>query len=203
MNSNSMPNAYCALLHVLSIPGLVSEIREELTAVGYDKLQPSEYITVIPSKVPLLRSLYHESLRVHINAVNIREVLAPTELVTDNRTWKLEKGGVVTLAGTVLHEDEEFHPHPEEFQPKRFMDKELGGGGESVAKYLKPFGGGTSYCPGRVFAEKQIIGFLSALVMRYDMEIVTENFVIPRNSDLDFVAACPPVYVEIRKRAGV
>jgi cytochrome P450 len=185
---------------MLSIPGLVSEIRTELTSVGYEKLQPSEYVNVIPSKVPLLKSFYSESLRVHINAINIREVIAPTELVTDDRTWKLEKGGVVSLAGTILHEDAELHPRPEEFQPKRFMDKELGGGGGNAAKYTKPFGGGTSYCPGRVFAEKQIIGFLAALVMRYDMKIITENFVTPRNSDLEFVAACPPVLVEIRKR---
>lgn len=83
------------------------------------------------------------------------------------------------------------------------MDKELGGGGENAAKYTRPFGGGTSYCPGRVFAEKQIIGFLAALVMRYEMRIVSEEYEIPRNSDLDYVAACPPVFVEIRKSGGI
>jgi cytochrome P450 len=189
-------------LQTLSTPGLISEVRAELESIGYPTLQPSEYVTVIPSKVPLLRSIYFESLRVHMNSVNIREVLATADLVTDKRTWKLEKGGLVTLAGTLLHEDEEFHPHPEQFQPKRFMDKEAGGGGENPAKSTKPFGGGTSYCPGRVFAEKQIMGFLAAMVMRYDMKIVTKDYVIPRNSDLDFVAACPPVYIEIKKRAG-
>lgn len=202
MDANSIPNAYCALLELYFIPGLVSEVRAELESVSYPTLQPSEYITVIPSKVPLLRSLYSESLRVHVNAINFREVLAPTDLIIDNRTWKLEKGDVVTLAGSLLHEDEEFHPRAEQFQAKRFMDRELGGGGENAAKYTRPFGGGTSYCPGRVFAEKQIIGFLVALVARYDMEIVTEEYVIPRNSDLEYVAACPPVFIELKKRAN-
>lgn len=201
MNGSSIPNAYCALLRTFSTPGLVSEVRAELERVGYPKLQPSEYVTVIPSKVPLLRSIYFESLRVHINAINIREVLAPTDLVTKDRTWKVEKGGVVTLAGTLLHEDKDLHPHPEQFQPKRFMDKEAGGGGENPAKYMKPFGGGTSYCPGRVFAEKQIIGFLAAMIMRYDIKIVTKDYVIPRNSDLEFVDVCSPVFIEIKKRA--
>jgi cytochrome P450 len=203
MNANSIPNAYCALLEMLSNPGLVPEVRVELESVGYPALQPSEYVTVIPSKVPLLRSIYFESLRVHINAVNFREVLEHTDLVTEGHTWKLEKGGVVTLAGTVLQEDEELHPQPKQFQPKRFMDKDLGGGGENAAKYMKPFGGGTSYCPGRVFAEKQIIGFLAAVVMRYDMKIVTKDYVIPRNSDLEFVTTCPPVFIEIKKRTGM
>lgn len=202
MNGNSIPNAYCALLELLSIPGLVSEFRAELESVRYPTLQPPEHVTVIPSKVPLLRSFYFESLRVHINAVNIREVLAPTELVTESGTWRLEKGGVVTLAGTLLHEDEELHPQPDQFRPRRFMDRELGGGGENAAKYTRPFGGGTSYCPGRVFAEKQIIGFLAAMVIRYDMKIATEDYVIPRNSDLEYVAACPPAYIEIKKRAS-
>lgn len=203
MNGNSIPNAYCALLELLSIPGLVSDVRAELESVGYPSLQPSEHITVIPSRVPLLRSIYFESLRVHINAVNIREVIAPTALEASGRTWQLEAGGVVTLAGTLLHVDAELHPQPEKFQPRRFMDRELGGGGKNAAKYTRPFGGGTSYCPGRVFAEKQIIGFLAALVMRYEMRIVSEEFEIPRDSDLDYVAACPPVFVEIRKRVGV
>jgi cytochrome P450 len=203
MNANSIPNAYCALLELLSIPGLVSDIRAELQGVNYPALQPSEYVTVIPSRVPLLRSIYYESLRMHINAVTIREVVAPTTLSTEGRTWQLEAGGVVTLAGTLLHEDAEWHPQPEQFRPRRFMDKELGGGGENAAKYTKPFGGGTSYCPGRVFAEKQIIGFLAALVWRYEIRIATEGFKIPRNSDMELVAACPPVFLEIRKREGI
>lgn len=203
MNGNSIPNAYCALLELLSIPDLISDVRAELERVGYPSLQPSEHITVIPAKVPLLRSIYYESLRVHINAVNIREVMAPTSLITDRRTWQLEAGGVVTLAGTLLHEDADLHPQPHRFQPRRFMDKELGGGGENAAKYTRPFGGGTSYCPGRVFAEKQIVGFLAALVWRYEMRIVTKGFEIPRNSDLEYVAACPPVSIEVRKRVGI
>jgi cytochrome P450 len=150
-----------------------------------------------------LRSLYYESLRLHINAISIREVLAPTTLGTPHGTWRLETGGVVTLAGTLLHADAELHPRPEEFQARRFMDRELGGGGENAAKYTRPFGGGTSYCPGRVFAEKQIIGFLAALVWRYEMRVVTRGFEIPRNSDLEYVAACPPVFIEIRKRGGL
>lgn len=86
MNSNSIPNAYCALLELLSIPGLVSDVRAELERVGYPSLQPSGHITVIPSKVPLLRSIYFESLRVHINAISIREVIAPTALKASGRT---------------------------------------------------------------------------------------------------------------------
>ena len=89
--------------------------------------------------------------------------------------------------------------------PKQIAEakKELGGGGENTTKYVKPFGGGTSYCPGRIFAEKQIIGFLAAMVMRYDMKIVTENFVIPRNSELEWVAISPPVMIEIKERVGI
>jgi cytochrome P450 len=55
------------------------------------------------------------------------------------------------------------------------LPKELGGDGENHTKTLKPFGGGNSYCPGHVFAEKQVMGFLAEICWRYEITILDKD----------------------------
>lgn len=40
---------------------------------------------------------------------------------------------------------------------------------------LRPFGGSVSYCPGRVFAEKQVVGFLAAVAGRYEFALAGDG----------------------------
>ena len=187
---------------MLTIPGLVGEFRKELIAASYPELLPSEYINVVPAHVPRLRSFLQESFRMHVISSRIREVLEPTQLSIDDKKWRLEKGAVVNLQSSLLHSDESTHPQAKQFKPWRFLEPALGGDGENPTKGVKPFGGGTSYCPGRVFAEKQIIGFLAAMIMRYDINIVSKNIEIPSNSNFEYVAKCPPILLELKKRVA-
>lgn len=194
-----MPTGYLAMLHILSDPELVSKVRQELTAAGYSNLQPSEYVSVIPSAVPLLRSIWHETLRMHNNSLTVREVTATTQ-VAGKRTWQLEKGNVVSIPCGLMHFNEKLHPAPDEFHPERFLDTALGGEGESHSRTTKPFGGGSTHCPGRVFAEKQMIGLVAAMLMRYDMHIISPTWEMPTVSEFDDIAARPPIYFQISKR---
>jgi len=182
---------------------MVAGFRKSLISAGYDKIQPSEYNSIIPSNVCVMRSFFYECLRKHINGTAFREVLAPTKLVTNEGTWHLEKGAMVTMAVSLLHENPSIHPNPEQFRPKRFLATEVGGEGENPTKGLKAFGGGASYCPGRLIAEKQIIGFLAACCMRYDMRIVSEKWEIPKSADFEKVVEHPPIHIEIRRRVNI
>jgi cytochrome P450 len=40
---------------------------------------------------------------------------------------------------------------------------------------LRPFGGGTTLCPGRHFATNEVLGGLAALMLRLEVEVVTEE----------------------------
>lgn len=140
-------------------------------------------------------------MRHHSQSSGIREVLAPTSLVTEHGTYNLPTGSVVNIQSGLLHKNGEIHPNPEEFRPLRFVAKEMGGDGENWTKTLRPFGGGTSYCPGRVFAEKQIMGFLAAVAWRLDVKFVNEEgFVAPHCADFEYVAAQPRAIMELRSR---
>jgi cytochrome P450 len=191
-----------ALLRILDCPGLVEDIRQELQAEGYGKLSPADYITLFPLGLPLLRSVFWESLRINSIPNTIREVLEPTELVSGDRTYKLKKGGVVTLPSCLVHMNPSLHPEPNVFRPQRFLATELGGDGENHTKSLKPFGGGNSYCPGRVFAEKQVMGFLAEMCWRYDIKLSNkETFTIPDNANFENVVKCPRAMLELKLRA--
>jgi hypothetical protein len=201
---NSMPTAYLSLLHILKSPGLIDEVRAELTAVGYDKLEPSELKALIPSKLPLLRSIWSETLRVHNNSLTVREVIADTQLEgKDKRTWTLHKGGVVNIPCGLMHYNEALHPDADNYHPRRFMEKTLGGEGENAARTTKPFGGGSTHCPGRVFAEKQMIGVISAVVMRYDLEVTSPGWEIPLIGEFDTLARQKDIFINFSKRQPV
>jgi len=209
---NSMPTGYLALLHILTEPGLVDDVRSELQLAGFAEAsakvaQGGESATealldVIPNKVPLLRSIWHETLRVHNNSLTVREVIAPTQLQTKNgNSWYLEQGGVVSIPCGLMHYNETLHPDPDSFHARRFLDSKQGGEGENPARTTKPFGGGSTHCPGRIFAEKQMIGLVAGMMFRYDMRVVSENkWEIPRVGEFDNLAKQPTIWIEFKRR---
>lgn len=92
------------------------------------------------------------------------------------------------MPSSLLHHNPETHTNPEIFDATRFLSKKLGGKGIScMAKELRPFGGGISYCPGRLFAEKQVVGFLALLLSHFDIIRVGKEVEIPRNADFFYV----------------
>lgn len=169
-------------------------------AAGEDAAKP-ELKAVIPTKLPLLRSIWFETLRMHNNSLTVREVIAPTELTgKDGHTWHLKQGGVVSIPCGLIHFNEKLHPDPDHFHARRFMDTALGGEGESAAKTTKPFGGGMNHCPGRVFGEKQMMSIVAGLIWRYDIKIVSDKWKIPIIGEFDSLPKQPTIWLAFSKR---
>ena len=189
------------LLHVINHPGLVAEIRDELKTAGYDGSKPANHADLFPNSLPLLRSVFWETLRLHNVAASVREVVEPTQLAA-HRTWNLKRGSMVTMPALLIHKNPALHPDPESFHPKRFLDVQVGGNGANRAKTMKPFGGGPTLCPGRVVAEKQVMSFIAAMCVRYDMKLMTQGWEFPDHSDFEYVAGRPRGFVELKMRAS-
>jgi cytochrome P450 len=102
-----------------------------------------------------------------------------------------------------MHYNEALHPDADNYHPRRFMEKKLGGEGENAARTTKPFGGGSTHCPGRVFAEKQMIGVISAVVMRYDLEVTSPGWEIPLIGEFDTLARQKDIFINFSKRQPV
>lgn len=115
----------------------------------------------------------------------------------------MQKSGVINIPCGLVHFNEALHPDADSFHARRFLEKSLGGEGEGHARTTKPFGGGTTHCPGRVFAEKEMIGMVAAMVMRYDLEIANADWQMPLVSEFDDITKQPNVWLKISKRKQI
>lgn len=115
---------------------------------------------------PRLDAVYHETLRIVNGALSGRRVVAPTKIGGK----VLRPGNLVIIPYQQLHYNEQvWGQDPLRFDPERFLkDRNL----TSHPAY-RPFGGGVSYCPGRVLAQQEVYGFVALLLHRLDIELAS------------------------------
>jgi cytochrome P450 len=91
---------------------------------------------------------------------------------TLGNTYKFRKGDTIVLFPAVTHYDDNLFPDASKFKYDRFIDPPL-----SIAKNgqnipfnycFMPFGGGTSWCPGRKFARNEIKTIVAFLIYTFD-----------------------------------
>ena len=216
--SNTVPTAFWMLVHTLSKPELVAELRIELAdAIRTSKEEDRQtrhtiQVSHLKQNCPLLMSVYQEILRVHSVLPNTRTVIADTLL---NDQFLLRKGAIVQIPTSYIHRDtSSWGPTAQEMDLRRFMPKGSndGKGGKKEEEFVKPaqtvmrtFGGAPHICPGRHFATTEILCTAALMVLRYDIEPVGGKWVIPGWVESMFSSVAPPkqdVEVVIREREG-
>lgn len=177
-NSNAGITAFWMMNNIFSRPELLAEIREEVYNNAFEA--PG---TISASKLkdscPLLNSAWRETMRFIAPLTSARYVLEDTILAD---TYLLRKGSVVQIAGGVLHSDTDiWGPDAASFNPRRFYYNTNGtkadadgNVGDSKANAVHPaafrgFGGGTSMCPGRHFAQIEITTLAAVLALGFDI----------------------------------
>lgn len=174
---NTVPAAFWTLMSVFSDQLLLSELRNELSAVihldGSDGREDNPIrrvsITRAIGTCPLLLSIFQENLRLHANAGSCRKVLKDTLV---NNQYLFKQGSIVEMSPRVFHFDpSNWGPSANDFNPRRFMPSEL-----KKNPQLKPpagsnhmWGGGTGLCPGRHLATVEVVSVLVMWVLQYDM----------------------------------
>ncbi|PVI00474.1 cytochrome P450 [Periconia macrospinosa] len=220
-NVNAGITTFWILDNIYSRPELLEEIRREvrenaITAPGtisYAKLKDSCH---------LLASVYRETMR--INApMNTARWVKEDIVIAD--TYLLRKGSVVQAAGGIMHWDPELWGEDvHSFNPRRFWGTQSGlknppasdqkGEGKTSqqvhAAAFRAFGGGASMCPGRFFAQMEIMSLVAVVVSGFDIlppqgkEKVDWN---PARDDTKFpFAVSKPVRdidVRFRRREGM
>lgn len=161
---------------------------------------------------PLLYAVYREVLRLGSNNMGARLVLGSDTNENSDMSSKghvrletsqdgeylLRKGGVVQIAGGVMHANKTtWGDDAHIFNPRRHLRKNLlryqhknnelsndsaitniseklstgGRGGEAIHPgALRPFGGGSSRCPGQAFATAEILNLVACILLRFDIE---------------------------------
>ena len=115
---------------------------------------------------PRLMSFYHEILRLTTSSTSIRTVKSPISLT--GGTHILPPAAKVLLPLRQLHFDKSvFGPNADDFDPDRFLrDPKL-----STSPSFRPFGGGSTYCPGRYVARYEVLSFIALILTRLDVRL--------------------------------
>ncbi|KAG7449707.1 cytochrome P450 [Guyanagaster necrorhizus] len=199
LQTNSNPTAFWLLLHIVAIPGLADRIRKSI-APAFDSEGKVTNVDLMVND-PLLRSAYNEILRLYSGSVSTRVVTEDTII----SGYNFRKGGVVMCPARPHHWDVDvWGPDVEEFVPDRFIRESTNSLIKGDAKLTRPFGGGTSLCPGRFFASNEIISFVGAILLKYDIRLAAGE-TVPRPNvntpSLGFSAPLNDVEVIITKRS--
>jgi hypothetical protein len=221
--ANAMPTTFWVISYIFTHPDTLRDIRAELEntdGVISVRNNGERVISLsgLKAKAPLLNSVLRESLRVYAPISSVRLVLEDT-IIADQ--YLLKKGSIVQIPGASVHTDSRvWGSDVGEFNPHRF-EKSINGtfveNGSTVAgkkeKQVHPsafrgFGGGSSLCPGRHFAQMEILGFTAMLVLGFEVGPVEgDKLVLPKPLEatlpLSVYKAEKDLMVNIRLREGL
>lgn len=113
---------------------------------------------------PTLDALFCEALRLNGGAMVSRKVLETTEIGGK----VLQPGNSVIIPSRQLHKNKDvWGSDVNEFDAFRFAKN------KSLARHssYRPFGGGVTYCPGRVLAKEEVFGFVAILLHRFSIKL--------------------------------
>lgn len=161
INANAYRSAFWTLAYVLHDQSLVGALREEIAPVF------AQGTTNLGSRIEgcrLLESVYLKSLRLSSSSATIRNVQNTTTI----GDFTLQKGINILVPYCQLHLDASvWGPSPTQFDPERFLNE----GHLKQSPSFKPFGGGTTYCPGRFIARQEVMAFVAVVLHRFDVTL--------------------------------
>ena len=205
--ANTIPSVFFMLAHIYSDPALLQEVRGELEArsVSVSAVKTSGrtlHAASLRDKCPLLSSIWQEILRFHAQGATSRFVRE--DVMLDGK-YLLRKNMVVQMPMAILHLDPAiWGDDAGVFRPKRFLEDSCKTA-KSTAAY-RPFGGGTSLCPGRHFVTLETLALTAYILLRFDISPLNGPWAIPTPKQESLATnVFPPgedIKVKIAKRGG-
>lgn len=140
----------------------------------------------------VLDSCISEALRLRAAPMITREVLedAFTFRMPSGEDLRFRKGDRLLILPTFLHMDPEIFPDPTQFKYDRFIDPPTSyrknGADIPFNMALMPFGGGSSYCPGRKFARNEMKTIAVYLLHNFNMTFADPSTAAEYSADCDY-----------------
>jgi len=141
-----------AFFRILSDDSVLDRLREELRTVTRGQVEP-EHV----SELVYLDAVIKETARLHpVLPFVVRELQVPMEI----GGMDLPRGVIVAPNIVLAHRRADIWPHPERFDPSRFL------GGPIRGDRFFPFGGGVRTCLGMAFATYEMKMVLARVLER-------------------------------------
>lgn len=142
-------------------PSVCAKVRQELDALG-DRPTPLEI-----ARLPYLTAVCQEVLRMYPVAPVLFPRVAREPVRVGGHSFA--PGTVLMASLYLIHYREDLYPHPHEFKPERFLERQYGPG-----EYL-PFGGGSRRCLGYALAQLEIKLVLATILSDYELALAEDN----------------------------
>jgi cytochrome P450 len=146
-------------------PQLKENLKHEVAPAFKNSIQCQPDVEYLLKECPKLNAAFHETMRIHGGASTFRRVVEDTTIAG----FEFKAGNDVMMPYRQLHLNKQYWgEEPEKFDIDKFLENPK----LASAKTYRPFGGGTTYCPGRHLAQQTALSYLATLVTRYDIQIV-------------------------------
>lgn len=167
INGNAYKLCFWVLTYILHDSSLFTAIRGEAISAVRSSTSPNDLANSL-EQCKSINAVFHETLRMTSSSMSVRNVLEP---VTIGGKY-LRAGTKVLVPYRQLHfDDKVFGTNAAVFDPERFLaSKDL-----SRSSSFRPFGGGTSYCPGRFIAKREVLTFVALVLERFDVDLAEQN----------------------------
>ncbi|KAI1373127.1 cytochrome P450 [Hypoxylon crocopeplum] len=181
LNTNTIPVCTWALMEVIKDPDLFQATREEVSRalVVYPTTGKRMLDTQKLASLPLIQSIYTESLRLHMS-LNVTRTAKEDFTVAG---FTLPKGCTIQAPTQISHCEEAVWGTPDHPASEFWAHRHVKTSGTTDAKRGEfsmagrtgsffPYGGGGYMCPGRNFAKQEILLAIAIVVTRFDVELV-------------------------------
>lgn len=128
--------------------------------------------TLALTKLPYLGAVCNETLRIYPVAMLTlpRRIHQPMEIMG----YTIEPGTMVVGCIYLLHHRADLYPHPDEFRPERFLERQY-----SAFEFM-PFGAGARRCIGYALAMYELKIALATILTHYDLALASDRRVPPQ-----------------------
>lgn len=191
MLSSGAVTSFWLLYHILSDQNLTSSIRKELTLVtdinDIEKVQIAN-LSAVKDRCPILVSVLNETLRYHSTVINIKQV--QHDMTLDGQ-YLLKKNGIIMIPGQSVHHNKDiWGSSADVFNHHRFLSSESKKISSSTSAF-RPFGAGTTMCPGRHFSTNVILSLAVIVLLKFDVELIDGEWKEPTKYNADTWNAMP------------
>ncbi|KAH8883484.1 cytochrome P450 [Thozetella sp. PMI_491] len=221
LHANTTPILVWVMIELIRDPKLFRAVKEEVEQVLTGGPNPEVLSAQKLASLPLLQSVFTETLRLHVGVLITRKCTEPVTIAG----YSLPKGSIVQTPTAIAHLDETVWGTPEhpasQFWGARHLKEvvtkdETGQATKSLeysmagrAGSFFPYGGGTSTCAGRNIAKQEVMLAVAMMVSRLEIEFVEwvkqdgSRSDRPAEDDMEYansVAAPPDRDMKIRWR---
>ncbi|KAI8324390.1 cytochrome P450 [Martensiomyces pterosporus] len=153
------------VMYLMHYPEVYNRLRREIRSKFPDLSVPIRYADA-KNEVPYLTAVIYESMRMNPSVSGRLPRTVPTEGIT-LQGYHIPSSVQLCMSFAACHRNEKTWPHPNKFDPERFM----GPDSEERQRDVMVFSSGVRVCVGRNLAWVELYTTLANLIRKYDFEL--------------------------------